>query len=47
MMVAKDAGLDNLQPRTPEATTPTTTFRRWCEEVLAPAVGAPVAPAHR
>jgi uncharacterized protein YbjT (DUF2867 family) len=37
MMVAKDEGLDNMVPRTPEATTPTT-FRQWCEEVLKPAV---------
>lgn len=37
MMRAKDDGLDNAEPRTPENTTPTT-FRRWCEEVLRPAV---------
>ena len=37
MMTAKDQGLDNGEPRTPEATTPTT-FRQWCEEVLRPAV---------
>jgi uncharacterized protein YbjT (DUF2867 family) len=37
MMVAKDQGLDNAEPRTPESTTPTT-FRQWCEEVLKPAV---------
>jgi uncharacterized protein YbjT (DUF2867 family) len=37
MMVAKDQGLDNAEPRTPESTTPTS-FRRWCEEVLKPAV---------
>ena len=37
MMVAKDEGLDNAEPRTPESTTPTT-FRQWCEEVLKPAV---------
>jgi len=37
MMVAKDAGLDNAEPRTPEATTPTS-FREWCEAVLRPAV---------
>jgi uncharacterized protein YbjT (DUF2867 family) len=35
MMVAKDQGLDNAEPRTPEATTPTS-FRQWCEEVLKP-----------
>ncbi|XVV06613.1 NAD(P)H-binding protein [Actinosynnema sp. CA-248983] len=38
MMRAKDNGLDNAEPRTPESTTPTT-FRQWCEEVLKPAVG--------
>jgi uncharacterized protein YbjT (DUF2867 family) len=37
MMTAKDRGLDNAEPRTPESTTPTT-FRQWCEEVLKPAV---------
>ena len=37
MLVAKDRGLDNAEPRTPEATTPTS-FRQWCEEVLRPAV---------
>lgn len=37
MMVAKNNGLDNAEPRTPENTTPTT-FRQWCEEVLKPAV---------
>jgi uncharacterized protein YbjT (DUF2867 family) len=37
MLVAKSEGLDNAEPRTPEATTPTS-FRRWCEEVLKPAV---------
>lgn len=37
MMRAKDNGLDNLEPRTPENTTPTS-FRQWCEEVLRPAV---------
>ena len=30
-------GLDNVEPRTPQNTTPTT-FRQWCEEVLTPAV---------
>jgi uncharacterized protein YbjT (DUF2867 family) len=39
MMVAKDAGLDNAEPRTPQATSPTS-FRQWCAEVLAPAVQA-------
>lgn len=37
MMVAKGQGMDNLEPRTPENTTPTT-FREWCEEVLKPAM---------
>lgn len=37
MMSAKNQGLDNAEPRTPESTTPTT-FRQWCEEVLEPAV---------
>lgn len=37
MRRAKDAGMDNLEPRTPQSTTPTS-FRQWCEEVLRPAV---------
>jgi hypothetical protein len=37
MYAAKDLGLDNSEPRTPENTT-TTSFRQWCEEVLKPAV---------
>jgi uncharacterized protein YbjT (DUF2867 family) len=37
MMAAKNEGLDNAEPRTPESTTPTS-FRQWCEEVLKPAV---------
>jgi uncharacterized protein YbjT (DUF2867 family) len=37
MMVAKNEGLDNAEPRTAQATTPTT-FRQWCEDVLKPAV---------
>ena len=37
MLVAKNKGLDNAEPRTPEATTPTS-FRHWCEDVLKPAV---------
>lgn len=37
MMVAKSEGLDNAEPRTSEASTPTT-FRQWCEDVLRPAV---------
>ncbi len=37
MMAAKDAGLDNAEPRTPQSTTPTR-FRQWCTEILKPAV---------
>ena len=37
MMAAKNAGLDNAEPRTAENTSPTS-FRQWCEEVLKPAV---------
>jgi len=37
MWAAKDSGLDNAEPRTPEATTPTS-FHEWCEEVLKPTV---------
>jgi uncharacterized protein YbjT (DUF2867 family) len=37
MMQAKNAGLDNTEPRTPQASTPTS-FRQWCQEVLKPAV---------
>jgi uncharacterized protein YbjT (DUF2867 family) len=37
MLIAKDEGLDNAEPRTPESTTPTS-FRQWCEDVLKPAV---------
>ena len=37
MMLAKNEGLDNAEPRTPTNTTPTS-FRQWCEEVLQPAV---------
>ncbi len=36
MMRAKNEGLDNALPRTADATTPTT-FRQWCEDVLAAA----------
>jgi uncharacterized protein YbjT (DUF2867 family) len=39
MMVAKDNGIDNAEPRTPESTTPTS-FHQWCEDVLEPAVRA-------
>jgi uncharacterized protein YbjT (DUF2867 family) len=37
MAIAKNNGLDNAEPRTPENTTPTS-FRQWCEEVLKPSV---------
>jgi uncharacterized protein YbjT (DUF2867 family) len=37
MAWAKNEGLDNAEPRTPQNTTPTS-FRQWCEEVLKPAV---------
>jgi len=37
MWVAYNHGLDTAEPRTPQATTPTS-FRQWCEEVLKPAV---------
>jgi uncharacterized protein YbjT (DUF2867 family) len=37
MMVAKNGGLDNGEPRTLANTTPTS-FRQWCEAVLKPAV---------
>jgi len=37
MMVAKNEGLDNMEPRTPQSSTPTS-FRLWCEEVFKPAV---------
>jgi uncharacterized protein YbjT (DUF2867 family) len=37
MMVAKDQNMDDHEARTPSADTPTT-FRRWCELVLKPAV---------
>ena len=39
MARAKNEGLDNVEPRTPESTTPTG-FRQWCEEVLRPAIHA-------
>jgi hypothetical protein len=38
MMAAKNAGLDNAEPRTPENTTPTS-FRHWSEKILKPALG--------
>jgi uncharacterized protein YbjT (DUF2867 family) len=37
MWVAKNHGLDNAEPRTPQSTTPTS-FRQWCEDVLEPHV---------
>jgi uncharacterized protein YbjT (DUF2867 family) len=39
MAWAKNEGLDNGVQRTPENSTPTS-FRRWCEEVLKPAVAS-------
>jgi uncharacterized protein YbjT (DUF2867 family) len=38
LALAKQAGMDNAVPRTAQATTPTT-FRQWCRQVLAPAIG--------
>lgn len=37
MMTAKNEGLDNIETRIPQNTTPTS-FRQWCEDVLKPAV---------
>lgn len=37
LLTAVDQGIYNVEPRTPESTTPTS-FRQWCEEVLKPAV---------
>lgn len=37
MMAAKNEGLDNAEPRTPESSSPTT-FRQWAEQVLKPAM---------
>lgn len=37
MMVAKEKGLDDAEPRTLESISPTT-VRTWCQEVLKPAV---------
>ena len=39
MMRAKEEGLDNGVARTSETASPTS-FRQWCEEVLAPAIRA-------
>ena len=36
---AKNEGLDNGVPRTPQNSTPTS-FRQWCEQVLKPTVAA-------
>jgi hypothetical protein len=36
-MERKNEGLDNAEPRTPQSTSPTS-FRKWCEDVLKPAV---------
>ncbi|NDZ79363.1 NmrA family NAD(P)-binding protein [Streptomyces sp. SID10853] len=37
LLTAIDGGLYNTEPRTPQATTPTS-FRQFCEEVLKPAI---------
>ena len=37
MAWAKNQGLDNAEPRTPDNSTPTS-FRQWCERVLKPTV---------
>ena len=37
MLIAKDNGMDNVELRTTQNTTPTS-FHQWCEEVLKPAV---------
>jgi uncharacterized protein YbjT (DUF2867 family) len=37
MMVAKNEGLDNAEPRTAQSSSPTS-FRQWCEEILKPLV---------
>jgi uncharacterized protein YbjT (DUF2867 family) len=37
MALAKNDGLDNAEPRTCDASTPTT-FRQWCQDVLQPAL---------
>jgi uncharacterized protein YbjT (DUF2867 family) len=39
MANAKNEGLDNAEPRTPESSSPTS-FREWCTDVLKPAVNA-------
>jgi uncharacterized protein YbjT (DUF2867 family) len=45
MMVAKNKGLDNGVRRTPQTSTPTT-FRKWCEDTLKPAIDRDEAPRH-
>jgi uncharacterized protein YbjT (DUF2867 family) len=40
MANAKNDGLDNGEPRTPESSSPTT-FREWCTQVLKPSVPQP------
>ena len=37
MMAAKNAGLDNAEPRAPQSAI-ATSFRQWCEDVLKPSV---------
>jgi uncharacterized protein YbjT (DUF2867 family) len=37
MMAAKNQGLDNAEPRTPQSSSPTS-FRQWAEQVLKPAI---------
>ena len=37
MAAAKNEGLDNAEPRTPENST-STSFRQWCQEILKPAM---------
>lgn len=37
MYAAKNAGIDKVEPRTPENTTPTS-FRQWCVEELKPLI---------
>lgn len=39
MHLEKDRGLDHVEPRTPESTTPTS-FRQWCIEMLKPALAS-------
>jgi uncharacterized protein YbjT (DUF2867 family) len=39
MMTAKNEGMDNMELRTPQSSTPTS-FQQWCEETLKPTVAA-------